>query len=44
MERRSCVGMWRRDDGRGAQECMERQTEKSNFWKRVLESKNCFFS
>jgi hypothetical protein len=38
------VGMWRQDDGRGAQECMERQTEKSDFWKRVLESKICFFS
>ncbi len=42
MERRSCVGMWRRDEGKGAQECMERQTEKSDFWRRALESKNYF--
>jgi hypothetical protein len=34
--------MWRWDDGRGAQECMERQTEKSDFGRRALESKNCF--
>ncbi len=31
------------DDGRGAKECMERQTEKFDFWKRALESKNCFW-
>jgi hypothetical protein len=32
MERRSCVGMWRRDNARGAQECMERHTKRSDFW------------
>jgi hypothetical protein len=31
MERRSCVGMWRQDNARVAQECIKRQTERSDF-------------
>jgi hypothetical protein len=29
-------------EGKGAQQCMERLIEKSDFWKRALESKDCF--
>jgi hypothetical protein len=42
MERRSCVGMWRRDNARGAQECIERQTERSDFWEESVRVQKLF--
>ncbi len=32
MERRSGMEVWRRENARGAQECIEGQTERSDFW------------
>jgi hypothetical protein len=42
MERRSCVGVWRRDNVRGAQECIERQTERSDFWEESVRVQKLF--
>jgi hypothetical protein len=33
MERRSSVEVWRRENVRGAQECIESQTKRSDFWR-----------
>jgi hypothetical protein len=42
MERRSCVGMWRRDNARGAQECIERPTERTDFWEESVKVQKLF--
>jgi hypothetical protein len=42
MERRSSVGMWRRENARGAQECIKRQTERSNFWEENVKVQKLF--
>jgi hypothetical protein len=42
MERRSCVGMWRRDNARGAHECIEKQTERSDFWEESVRVQKLF--
>ncbi len=34
--------MWRRDNARGAQECIERPTERTDFWEESVKVQKLF--